>query len=626
MNCEQVEELLSAYLDNMLAPEERRQVADHFQTCRSCAEVLVDYRRNDALLKHLSRVTPDAALRERIFSAPEYLEATGEPFASEAPSGRSTVPRLPASSRSPRRDTPGRPHLVAIPGGRSTAPRPTVKMETPPARERARSNRTIIATIAAALIIAIGLGAFAGISLLSRRSTTATHPGFTPPANAPQASGPLSAGARFVFLRGNVLWSERSDGSSTQPDQLTPANVDVSPNWAVATFPGRATGNMLAYIDLKKGSVHIIRSDGQEDTTINPPLLNASVSPASVQDTATWANILNSLTWSPDGTKLAFVADPAGTGQTHLYIYSTATGKTTQVSVSTPGSVSRPTWSPDGARIAFEVSHQDVTGIFDYNTQINSALTIADGIGAKATAGQSILSLDWSPDTNVPAITWSLGSIGHVRSVWVRHVGVDSAIGAQQLLAGDFAQAIYSRSGHAGVGSWMIVTTIAGRAGDIWRIDVTPGATRIQLTAGKQVNFATWSPDGSFIDYLASLSEGVGVLHIVNASTAVDAIIANGVTYDPAPAWSMDSRQVAYSTGTRIGIASPQTPTSPRYLTLKGAASALVWSASKASLNQLIVAMNDVQQGIYLVDTQHNTTFLADKLGTDGPILWTVIP
>jgi hypothetical protein len=36
--------------------------------------------------------------------------------------------------------------------------------------------------------------------------------------------------------------------------------------------------------------------------------------------------------------------------------------------------------------------------------------------------------------------------------------------------------------------------------------------------------------------------------------------------------------------------------------------------------------MNDVQQGIYFVDTQHNTNFLADKLGTDGPILWTVIP
>ncbi len=451
------------------------------------------------------------------------------------------------------------------------------------------------------------------------------HPGFTPIEN-PQGAGPLSAGVRVVYLRDNVLWSERADGASTQPDQLTPANVNVAPGWVIATLPGRTTGNMLAYIDLKKASVHIIRSDGQEDTTINQPLLNARVAPASVQDTATWATILSSLTWSPDGTQLAFVADPTGAGQTQLYIYSTATGKATRVAVTTPGSVSHPTWSPDGARLAFEVRRPGVTAIVDYNTQINSSLTIADGIGAGATAGQGVLTLDWSPDTDAPAITWSLGSIGHVRSLWVHHVGSDSGAGAQQILAGDFAQAIYSRSGHVGAGSWMVITSIAGRAGDIWRIDVSAGAGFVQLTRGRQVNFAEWSPDGAFIGYLNSLSEGVGAFHIVNASTTVDAAVASGVTYAPAPAWSVDSQQVAYSTGTRIGIASVQAPGNPRYLSLKGAASALSWSASATSSKQLVVAMNDVQQGIYYVDIQHNTAFLADKLGTDGPILWTVIP
>ena len=172
----------------------------------------------------------------------------------------------------------------------------------------------------------------------------------------------------------------------------------------------------------------------------------------------------------------------------------------------------------------------------------------------------------------------------------------------------------------------MVITSIAGRAGDIWRIDVSPGAVFVQLTRGRQVNFAEWSPDGAFIGYLASLSEGVGAFHIVNTGTTIDATVANGVAYAPAPAWSVDSQQVAYSTGTRIGIASVQSPGNPRYLTLKGAASALSWSASTTSLNQLVVAMNDVQQGIYLVDTQHNTIFLADKLGADGPILWMVIP
>jgi Tol biopolymer transport system component len=621
MNCEQVEELLSAYLDNMLAPEERRQVSAHLQTCRSCTQALADYRRNDVLVSRLPHVAPDAALRERIFTSPDFLELTGETRENASSAGQ-TVPRLPAGS--PRRDTPGRPHLVAIPGGRSTAPYPTVKIETPPARRRSRSGRTLIATIAAALIMAIGLGAVAGVFVLSHQPSTANHPGFTPPAGL--QPGPLSAGMRVVFLRGNVLWSERADGTSTQPDQLTPANVNVAPGWVVATLPGRAAGNMLAYIDLKKASVHIIRSDGQEDTAINTPLLNASVSPASIQDTATWATILNSLRWSPDGTQLAFIADPTGTGQTQLYIYSTATGKTTRVVVPTPGSISHPTWSPDSARLAFEVSHQNATTILDYNTKINRTLTIADGIGAIATVGQGVLTLDWSPDTNAPAITWSVGSIGHVRSLWVHHVGTDSSAGAQLIQAGDYAQAIYSRSGHGGAGSWMVITSIAGRAGDIWRIDVTPGATIIQLTRGRQVNFAGWSPDGVSIGYLDSLSEGVGAFHIVNTSTAIDVTVASGVAYAPAPAWSVDSQQVAYSTGTRVGIANVQAPGNPRYLTLKSVASALSWSASATSLNHLVIATNDVQQGIYFVDTQHNTTFLADKLGTDGPILWTVIP
>jgi Tol biopolymer transport system component len=213
-----------------------------------------------------------------------------------------------------------------------------------------------------------------------------------------------------------------------------------------------------------------------------------------------------------------------------------------------------------------------------------------------------------------------------VRSIWVRHVGTDGSSVAQEIRVGDFAQALYSRSGHSGVGSWIIITSIAGRAGDIWRLDVTPGAAIVRLTSGRQVNFAQWSPDGTWIGYLDSLSEGTGTFHIVNASTAIDATIANGVAYTPAPAWSVDSQQVAFSTGTRVGVASVQSPTSPRYLSLKGTASALSWSGSPSSLNQLVVAMNDVQQGIYFVDTTHNSAFLADKLGADGPILWTVIP
>src|SRR5207302_3687187 len=140
-----------------------------------------------------------------------------------------------------------------------------------------------------------------------------------PPLNSNQpGTPPFPAGLRFVFLRDGALWSVLADGSGSQPprpERLTPSNVSVAPNWVVApALPGRAAGDMLAYIDTNKGYIHIVRSDGLQDTTILQPLLKT----ASIQDTGTWATILSSLAWSTNGSMLAFVADPTGTGQTNL--------------------------------------------------------------------------------------------------------------------------------------------------------------------------------------------------------------------------------------------------------------------------------------------------------------------
>lgn len=74
MNCEHVEERLSPYLDNMLAPDERREIAMHLQSCPHCMMSLAEFRQNDILLAQLPRVSPHPALRERLLSSPEMLE------------------------------------------------------------------------------------------------------------------------------------------------------------------------------------------------------------------------------------------------------------------------------------------------------------------------------------------------------------------------------------------------------------------------------------------------------------------------------------------------------------------------------------------------------------------------
>lgn len=72
MNCEQVEELLSAYLDDQLTGHIYHAVTTHLEGCKHCYAILTSYRRYDALLAQLPRVEPPPYLRARLFSSPTY--------------------------------------------------------------------------------------------------------------------------------------------------------------------------------------------------------------------------------------------------------------------------------------------------------------------------------------------------------------------------------------------------------------------------------------------------------------------------------------------------------------------------------------------------------------------------
>src|SRR5438132_1431910 len=277
MNCEQVEELLSAYLDDALAPEDRREVAAHIQTRTNCSALLAEFSRNDALLSHLPRVSPDPALRERIFSSPEFLELTGTFDAGTEVQKEWTAPRLPA--KSPRQNPAGRPQLVAIPGGRSTLPTAAVNPRARRSTQQRRSSRglaVLFVSIAAVLIVAFAIASLLRLNFWLHQTPTAASGAITPPTGS-QQGGPLSAGLRVVFLSQGTLLSALADGSR-QADRLTPANVTVAENWVVSPAQaGSSAGDKLAYIDLQGSFVHVIRSDGQQDTIVQPPLLKAGV-------------------------------------------------------------------------------------------------------------------------------------------------------------------------------------------------------------------------------------------------------------------------------------------------------------------------------------------------------------
>jgi Tol biopolymer transport system component len=653
MNCEQVRDMLSAYLDDTLALGEAAQspfqlklaITAHLEDCDQCGAVLADYRRFDDLLVQLPRVNPDLSLRERIFSSPEYLELTGT--GTFGPSRRSFDDET-APNRSVRRrgGTGSHPHLVALPGGRSTRSTSPTEPQLPssretrlrqvvplPQQEQSRSKRgtnvglrVMRIVIAAIVLLTLGIGGVIGYNLLTRQATvTQKHPTIIPPAGLP-ARIPLTEGMHFVYLSNGALESSSIDGS-IQNQQLTPKNVTVAANWQVSLpLPGRYAGDMLAYIDLQHARVHTIRSDSLNDTVVQQPLLPANVSPSSLWDTATGSTILHSLAWSADSNMLAFVADPNGTGQTSLYIYSTQTGTVQKVAVPMPGSITHPIWSPDNVRVAFELtSTSGSESILDYNTQNHGLLVISKNVGSPVYPNDGVLSLGWTPGVDAPAITWSVGEIGHVHSIWLQHVGAAWTPSPREIASGDYVQAIYSPGGHVGIGSWLLVNTLDGRAANILRLDVTPGAVPVTLTYGKQVNVVQWSPDGSKIAYLDSLSAGVGTLHIVDTSTANDTLIARGVADDPIPAWAANGQQFVYSTGTQTVVVNIASGMKVTPLSLRGHISALAWFAN--SPHQLVIALSDGQSGVYLVDTQNQhiqQISRQDKMS--NPLLWTEVP
>lgn len=641
MKCEQVEELLSAYLDGTLALGEataiavqlEQEIADHLQECKRCSATFADIRRLDLLLAQLPRVSPAPALREKLFSSPEYLELTGTDGVSHRAGGEAqTVPY-----RAVQYSKPGRPQLVALPGGRSSSPTtptaPRLPISTqhvirPTFARRRRASwvvRVMQVAIAAVMLLTIGVGGLIGWNLWQRQpARPSSGAAFTPPAGMPEGV-PLAEGMHYVFLRNGALWSASADDNVAR--QLSPSGVLVAADWVVSQpLPGRYAGDMLAYIDLQEARIHAVRSDGLSDTVVPQPLLKSGVSPLSVWDTATGMAILDSLAWSKDSTMLAFVAAPGGTGATSLYLYSTQTGAVQKVALPLPGSVSQPVWSPDGARVAFVLTHNGAESIVDYNIQSHGILIINSHAPSATYPGDTVLSLGWSPDSDIPTITWSVGVIGHVHSLWQQHVGPGWTAAPQLLLAGDYVQAIYSQAGHGGIGSWLLVTSIAGRAANLWRLDVTPGAAPVQLTQGRQINFAQWSPDGNHADYLDSLSDGVGALHSVDVGSATDSLLAQDVADDPAPAWSLDGQQLAYSTGTQTAIVTLTTNNqdATRILPLHGHTSVIVWFADNP--RQLLLVLSDGQQGVYLADTRYGTVHQIEQQDLSGPILWTEVP
>jgi len=154
------------------------------------------------------------------------------------------------------------------------------------------------------------------------------------------------ADGRIMFqIGGQGLWVVGPDGADLQ--QLTPAGsgASVSPDGTEMAFV-LATGNQGAAPGYE---IHVRPMAGGPERTL---LKDPSIGPQAV-------------TWSPDGTRLAFYGWVLPDGRYDVFVMNADGSPPRQLTVSGHGAGSfAPSWSPDGKRIAFASDRAGSVGIY----------------------------------------------------------------------------------------------------------------------------------------------------------------------------------------------------------------------------------------------------------------------
>lgn len=236
-----------------------------------------------------------------------------------------------------------------------------------------------------------------------------------PPSSAPtEADASGSAGPSFVAIRPgepwlvyawypDVLYLVRPDGSDRQPVDLGVAGVPFAPAWS-------ADGDRIAFVmkdaSTPEGSIWTANADGSGAALFYPR-------DEECKDSAYWPS------WSPDGARLAMVCYYIDGNFAEISVLDTATmSRTSLVTLRYPETVDNPiSWSPDGSTLAFEIITWDPTDTF-LSRSLVATVPVAGGAVTRLTDPTLFASHpDWSPDGSLIAFnTYDTGNMHAIDS------------------------------------------------------------------------------------------------------------------------------------------------------------------------------------------------------------------
>jgi Tol biopolymer transport system component len=565
MNCEQAEEHLSAYLDEMLEPSARAELAAHLSACDTCRAELAELRRLDGVLAATPRIAPPDSLHDRIFESPEFARLL----------------------RGLERSAPEHEAPVGVPAAGS--------------RRHAAPPGWAGGTWRVAAVLALVLGSALLIKQGLLHSGTSSGQGSTLTIGDSSRPAPLGAGSRAVYQRDGVLWSAPATGAGIA-QRLTPTSVSVS-GWAVSP-----DGSLVAYIDGRAGRVHIIRSDDQNDRTLSARVGDATN--ASFWSSAAGRAVSAGLAWSPDGTRIAYLAADA-TGNTTLHLMNADGSNDRALNGDAAALTGKPVWSANSLRIAYTQSNGSTQSVWSYSTDTESAAELASQADPD-TAGATVGQLAWLTDALHPTITWSAqdsaDTITGLFSQSLLSSGTPQRLtpAVMRFGAADFS-AVHSS------GAWLVSGVATTPA--VATVSAQTGAMTVAATFA-EVSHGAWSPDGS----AAYILTQDGRLEIWTPGSAPVTALS-GVT--GTPVWSSDGRQLAaQANGQVVGVhVVAGAPASVVQLGTAGASAhlALLWSPDGLEL-----AISG-SSGVSVVSADGKQSKQVDTHpATGGLLVWTV--
>ena len=525
MICEKAEELLSAYLDDMLDPQHRREVEAHLQSCAGCQAVLDDYRRFDLLLVEEPRVAPPEDLYARIVESPEFVAITRSRERRERGGVLTTL----------------RP--VAKAEARSSAPPAQMQGESPGAAG-ARGSRGVPGLARVALQTAAVLAIILGSALLIKQgffhSGGATGQNVTQTYGAPpQNSAPLSAGARAVYERDGALWSAPEAGPGVA-QRLTPAGV-LAGGWSVSP-----DGALIAYIDKQSGRLLVIRSDGQNNYVAASGITSGKL------DAHFWATnagkaISTGIAWAPNGERIAYLAGSRSTSVTSLHIVNLDGSNDVTIDTGAEALLAQPTWSGDGLQIAFTHTVSDTQGIFTYSTvtrQVSQLAAQADGDDALARVDRLI----WLPDSVSPALNWATRDGGSYTGIFSTPSPQRGAM-VQRLTPTGMRFAAVDFTAHRDGGLWMVAPVNDNPT--LYTVSAHSAGLGLLAAPQGEVRSIRWSPSGDSAAFL-TVDGRIGLWSPWSTSATGAVILSDLAGITGTPVWSQDGVHLGVPTANGV--------------------------------------------------------------------------